>query len=74
MTWKKAKIDLSNLPSLVQKLQQQVKAGDESLETLTCVFTLANDSIIYKYTIFDWLDNLPSLEQITSFTLCQALK
>lgn len=74
MKWHKNTIDLNNLPSLVKQLQQQVKAGDESLETLTCIFTLANDSIIYKYTIFDWLDNLPSLEQITSFTLCQALK
>ena len=73
MKYTKIPIALNDVPQLTEEFKRRIKDGDLSLENIRCRFSFDNqETPIYLYTVFDWLDN-PPREQITSFTLYQAL-
>ena len=54
--FEKQLIEVHNLPSLRTQLQAQVKAASPTLDRVKCLFGYKDSTIIYAYTVFDFLD------------------
>lgn len=57
MEWNKQLIEIKNLPQLRIQLQAKIKNADPNIERIKCVFGYQETTIVYVYTVFDFLDN-----------------
>lgn len=73
MAKNKIPIQIKDLPIFYSQYQTKAKQGDSMLESLQCIFMLQNDSLIYLYPIFDFLDlSIEIRNKIISFFLIQS--
>ena len=62
-------ISLADLPKLNVQLRQAVVTANPMVEQMRCCFKIKDDTLIYYYTIFDWLDANFDLSSIEKFIL-----
>ena len=72
MKWNKKRIDIQDLPKLVEQIQIAIKAGNPIIEKTRFVFTQIGTDIPFVYMPYDFIDLDPK-PQITKFYLYQAL-
>ena len=71
MKWDKKFIDVQELPMVNLRLAQALKEGQGSLDTMRCVFKRKEDSVLYMYTVFDWIDAKISPTELEKFAIYQ---
>lgn len=74
--YRKRQIEISDIPALQTQLQTLIKAANNSIEHIRCVFIYQDDTIIHMYTAFDFIDNYKSImdtNQIEKFYLYQLI-
>jgi len=73
MKWKKTPINLKDVDTLSAQLAEACKQAQDGLDDMKCLFKKKNDTILYLYTIFDWIDAKIPAEAIENFILYQPL-
>ena len=61
MEWDKQLIEIKNLPQLRMQLQEKIKAAAPALERIKCIFGYQENTIIYVYSVFEFLDNYDTI-------------
>ena len=61
MEWDKQLIEVKNLPLLRIQLQAKIKNADPNIERIKCVFSYQKTTIVYVYTVCDFLDNYENI-------------
>lgn len=62
-------ISLTDLPALNAQFKQAITTANPVIEQMRCCFKIKDDTLIYYYTIFDWLDANFDLSLIEKFVL-----
>lgn len=57
MDFNKQLIEIKNLPILRLQLKAKIKTASPELEHIKCIFGYKEDSIVYIYTAFDFIDH-----------------
>lgn len=73
MKWKRKRIYIEDLPTLVTQLQKLVKEGAPVIENMRCVFTQNETDMCFMLMPYDFIDLNPKPE-INIFYLYQAFK
>jgi len=68
--WNIRKIEITDIPSIQEQGKILIKAGNQIVEQLRCVFTLENDNKLYIYPLLDFVD-MELSDKYTSFFLYQ---
>ena len=69
--------EIKNLPILRAQLQARIKAADNAIESIRCVFGYKDRTVIYPYTAFDFLDNYQDIlghGQLEKFYIYQLIQ
>lgn len=61
MEWDKQLVEVKNLPQLRTQLQAKVKDANPNLEKIKCIFGYQETTIVYVYSVFDFLDNYDTI-------------
>lgn len=71
MKYNKKVISLEDLNTFNTSLKQAVQGANPSIEFTRCCFKIKDNSIIYYYTAFDWIDANIDLNKIEKFIVYQ---
>ena len=61
MHYDKKLIEIKDLPVLRAQMQAQIKSANPSIERIKCIFSYKDNTIVYIYTAFDFLDNYQTI-------------
>ena len=73
MAWKKTSININDLPAFINELTKHIKAGDDIIEKMRCVYQIKNLDIIQCLMPYDFLDGLDDKPEIVQLNVYQLL-
>ena len=73
MNWDIKKIELIQVPLLLQQLSISINNGDPNIDDIRCIYKQKDDEVIYTCSPFELIDLSPT-PIFTYFAICRMIK